>query len=196
MPQLIAVRLKKPVTTKQLNDIKPIIFLIPAIVLILVSVLYFYLLKKTTDRKAFNKFVFIMIILAFLLNFSWELIQIPLYKNPAYDIKHIAFCALASLADILMVLLLYFGLAVIFKNPFWIQRLKLHRMAIVVLFGGAGAVLSERRHLSLGSWEYDDSMPIIPFVNVGIAPVLQFMILPLLIYFLSLYFLKSMIKNT
>jgi hypothetical protein len=29
-------------------------------------------------------------------------------------------------------------------------------------------------------------MPLIPFVNVGLAPVLQFMILPLLIYFLSL----------
>ncbi len=132
-----------------------------------------------------------MIVFAFLLNFAWELIQIPLYKNPAYDTRHIAFCALASLADVLMVLLLYFGLAFIFKEPFWIQDLKSTRVLLLVSIGGVGAVLSEIRHLSLGSWGYDNSMPLIPVVNVGIAPVLQFMILPLLIYFLSYKCLKK-----
>ena len=126
-----------------MNDLKPIIFFVPVVVLILITALYFYLLNKTTDRKAFNKFIFTMIVLAFLLNYAWELIQIPLYKNPAYDFKHIAFCTLASLADVLMVLLLYFGLALIFKNPFWIQPLKLYRVVVLVLIGGAGAVLSE-----------------------------------------------------
>lgn len=174
-----------------MNDIKPIIFLIPVIVLILVSAIYFYLVKKTTDRKLFNKFIFTMVIFALLLNFAWELIQIPLYKNPAYDIKHIAFCALASLADVLMVLLLYFGLAFIFKDPFWIQDLKPKRVLLLVLIGGVGAVLSEMRHLSLGSWGYDDSMPVIPVVNAGISPVLQFMTLPLVIYFLSYERLKK-----
>ena len=72
-----------------MSDIKPIIFLVPVIVLILISALYFYLLKKT------------------------------------------------------------------------------------------------------GNWAYTDSMPIIPIVNVGISPILQFMILPLLIYLLSFYCLKN-----
>ena len=174
-----------------MNEIKLIIFLVPVIVLILVSVIYFYLLKKTIDKKVFNQFILTTIILTFLLNYAWELIQIPLYKNPAYDFSHIAFCALASFADALMVLLLYFGLALIFKNFFWIQHLELRRIAIVVLIGGAGAVLTEIRHLSLGSWAYDNSMPIVPFANVGIAPVLQFMILPLLIYYLSFLLLKK-----
>ena len=174
-----------------MKDLKPIIFLVPVVVLILISTLYFYLLKKTTDRKAYNKFIFIMITLSFLLNFAWELLQLPLYKNAAYNIDHIAFCALASLADVLMVLLLYFGLAFIFKDTFWIQYLKIKRVLLLVLIGGGGAVLSEIRHLSLGSWEYDKSMPLLPFVKVGIAPVLQFMILPLLIYFLSYKLLKK-----
>lgn len=173
-----------------MKDVKPIIFLVPVVVLILISTLYFYLLKKTTDRNAFNKFIFIMITLSFLLNFAWELFQIPLYKNPVYDFNHIEFCALASLADVLMVLLLYFGIALMFKNPFWIEPLKLQKISIVVLIGGVGAVLSEMWHLSLGSWAYNNSMPIIPFVSVGIAPVLQFMILPLLIYFMSFNCLK------
>ncbi len=178
-----------------MNGIKPVIFLIPLIALLIVCIFYFILLKKTVVKKTFNKFITITIVFAFLLNFAWELLQIPLYKTLVFDINHIAFCALASLADVLMVLFLYFGIAFIFKDPFWIQRLKLNRVLLLVLIGGAGAVVSEMRHLSLGSWGYDDSMPIIPFVNVGIAPVLQFMILPLLIYFLSFNLLKIMNKK-
>jgi hypothetical protein len=173
-----------------MNDIKPVIFLIPLIVLTIVCILYFILLKKSANKKTYKIFILIMIVFAFLLNLAWELLQIPLYKNPVYDIKHIAFCALASIADVLMVLLLYLSLALIFKDPFWIRHLKLKRVLLLVLIGGAGAVLSEMRHLSLGSWGYDDSMPLIPVVNVGISPVLQFMILPLLIYFLSFSCLK------
>lgn len=179
-----------------MNEIKPVIFLIPLIVLAIVCILYFILLKKAADKKTFKKFVFIMIVFAFLLNLTWELLQIPLYKNPVYDFKHVAFCALASIADVLMVLLLYFGFALIFKDHFWIQYFKLTPFLLLVLIGGAGAVLSEMRHVSLGSWSYDDSMPLIPVVNVGISPVLQFMILPVLVYFLSFYYLKFIKKNS
>ena len=174
-----------------MNNIKPVIFLFPVIALILTGILYFSLLKKATDKKAFNRLVFTVTVLSFLLNFIWELIQIPLYKNSSYDIVHIAFCALASLADAIMVLLLYFGFAFVFRNQFWIQHLKWQRIIIVILIGGIGAVLAEIRHLTLGNWAYAGSMPIIPIINVGISPVLQFMLLPLLTYLLSFYYLKS-----
>ena len=39
-----------------MNDIKPIIFLVPVIVLLLIIALYFLVVKKT-DRKVFNKFI-------------------------------------------------------------------------------------------------------------------------------------------
>ena len=107
----------------------------------------------------------------------------PLYKDALYDVRHIAFCALASIADALMVLLLYLAVALIFRNPLWIQHLKWQQIGIVILIGGTGAVLAEMRHLSLGSWAYADSMPIIPIVSVGISPFLQFMVLPLLVFF-------------
>lgn len=59
-----------------------------------------------------------VIVISFLLNLLWELLQLPLYKNANYDFNHIAFCALATVADVLMILLLYFGLALILKNIF------------------------------------------------------------------------------
>ena len=178
-----------------MNNLNPIIFLIPILALLLVGILYYFLLKKATDKEAFNKLVFIITIISFGLNFAWELIQVPLYVPSLYSLEHIAFCALASLADVTMVLLLYFGFALIFRNPLWIEYLNWKRIVIVILTGGIGAVLAEIRHLSLGTWAYSDLMPIIPIVNVGISPVLQFMILPLLIYFLSFYCLKIMRKN-
>ena len=125
------------------------------------------------------------------MNLIWELVQMPLYKDALYDVQHIAFCALASIADALMVLLLYLAVALIFRNPLWIRYLKWQQIGIVILIGGIGAVLAEMRHLSLGSWAYADSMPIIPIVSVGISPFLQFMVLPLLIYFLSFLLLKK-----
>lgn len=171
---------------------RPIIFLFPVIALVLAVMLYFSLFKKTTDKKVFNRYIFIITVLAYLLNFAWELIQIPLYKNASFNFAHITFCALASFADVIMVLLLYFGFAFIFRNLVWIQHSKWWRIVIVIITGAAGAMLAEIRHLSLGSWAYADSMPIIPIVNVGISPVLQFMILPLLVYLLSFYCLKIM----
>lgn len=126
-----------------------------------------------------------MILLAFLLNLIWELLQMPLYDNTSFKINHVAFCALGSVADAIMVLLIYLGLAVIFKNAFWIYPLKWHRILLLILIGGVGATLSEIRHLSLGNWAYSDMMPLLPFVNVGLSPVLQFMILPVFIYILS-----------
>ena len=155
-----------------MNNIKPIIFLIPVIALVLTCILYFYFSKKAATKNIFKRLVFTITIIAFLLNLIWELVQMPLYKGSSYSIEQIAFCALASVADALMVLLLYFGVALIFRNPLWIQHLKWQQIAIVILIGGAGAVLAEIRHLSSGNWAYADSMLIIPIVNVGISPVL------------------------
>lgn len=178
-----------------MNDLKPIIFLVPVTALLLASLLYFYLLKRAADKRTFNRFVLIVAVLAFLLNFAWELIQMPLYERSSFSMDHVVFCALGSVADAIMVLLLYFGLAFIFNNPLWIEHLKWQRIVLAILIGGTGAILGEIRHLSLGSWAYADSMPIIPVVNVGISPVLQFMTLPFLSYFFSFYYMESSIKN-
>ena len=172
-----------------MENLKPIIFLFPVIALVLILVLYMSLLKKATNGKVLNRFIVMITIVAFVLNFSWELMQMPLYDNSSFIINHITFCALGSGADAIMVLLIYFGLAVIFKNPLWIYPLKWQRVVLVILIGGIGAILSEIRHLSLGNWAYSDLMPLIPVLNVGLSPVLQFMILPTFIYIVSAKFL-------
>jgi len=99
-------------------------------------------------------------------------------------------CGVASIADALMVLLLYYAFAVIYKDPFWVQHFTPMRILLLVMTGATGAILTEMLHLSTGSWRYSQRMPIVPVVNAGVSPVLQFMILPILSYRISSYFTK------
>lgn len=168
-----------------MNTLKPLVFVVPVIALILVSLLYVFLRQKTTHKKSFTRFIVTTAILGFLLNLAWELLQMPLYNSTSFSINHVTFCALGSVADAIMVLLIYLGLALIFKQPLWVYPLLWQRILIVILIGGVGAVLSEMRHLSVGNWAYSGLMPLIPVVQVGLSPVLQFMTLPSIIYILS-----------
>ncbi len=179
-----------------MNNLKVSTFLVPVIALILVVVFFSYFSKKASNKLVFRQFIFLTTILAFLLNLAWELIQGPLYEGYTYDVQHITFCALASVADAIMVLLIYFGLALVLNNALWVQNLTLYRILLVMLMGGIGAVLAEIRHLSAGTWAYAESMPIIPFVEVGLSPVLQFIITPLSAYYLSCLVMKKSKKGT
>lgn len=173
-----------------MNKLQPVMLLMPVIALILVLIFYFTLLKKSTNKKAFTRFIFIMSTLAFVLNFVWELLHLPLYKNNVYDLQHISLCVLASIADAIMVMLIYFCFALIYKDAWWVKNMTFQRALMLIVTGGIGAVLAEMRHLSTGDWVYAASMPIIPFVHAGLSPVLQFAILPLLIYQISIVFHK------
>ena len=168
-----------------MNNLNPLIFLVPSIALALVVLMFIYLLKKVDDKVVFKRFVYTTLLLAFIINFTWEIIQSPLYNVAYYSVQHIAFCALASVADVIMVILIYFSFALIYKNPLWIKNLTALRIFILMLVGAIGAIVAEIRHLSAGNWAYNKSMPILPVVDVGLAPVLQFMLLPALIYYLS-----------
>ena len=174
-----------------MKTLQPIIFIIPAIALILAGVFYFILLKKVTDKAFFKQFVFISILVAFVLNFAWEIIQGPLYIGFTYSISHIAFCGLGSVADAILVLLIYFVFTIIYKDHLWVKHLNLERTLMLVLVGGIGAILGEMRHISQGNWAYAPSMPVLPFVNAGLSPVLQFMLLPVLIYTVTSLLLKK-----
>ena len=166
-------------------DLNPGMFVTPIIALTVVVSLYVFFLKKAADHSAFRRFVGWGAGLAFLLNFAWELGHYSFYTGFVYDLPHIAFLGLASLADTIMAGLLYFGFALVYKDGFWIQHLTVSRTIWLILAGGLGAAVSEMAHLSAGNWTYTDRMPLV--FGVGLTPLLQFSMLPLLIYRLSLY---------
>lgn len=150
--------------------------------------IYFY--KKQTNKKQYKRLIASVGAIAFLLNFMWEVAQGFLYKGYKYDWEHISFCALASVADVLMVFILLFGFGLIYRNVLWIARLNATKIWWLMLAGFLGAIVAEMAHTSRGSWAYTESMPLIPWVDVGLTPVLQFTILPLIIFMVSIRILK------
>ncbi len=166
------------------------IFVVPTVALTLAVLLYNHFSKKTTDRLSYRHFIFTIVITAFTLNLIWEVAQGPLYESYQYDWKHISMCALASVADAIWVLLIYFGFSIVYKDIYCVQHFTVARICVVMLSGSIGAIISEIGHTSMGNWMHDESMPLVPILEVGVSPVLQFMLLPTLIYLLSFYGLK------
>lgn len=173
-----------------MNNFNASMLIVPIVALLFVIILHLSVLKKTNDKSAYNKYLLTVSIVAFLLNLAWEFLQLPLYKGGSYSIEHIVFCTLATVADVIMTLLIYIGLACIYRDAFWVKRFTWQRMLVVILIGGIGAILAEMRHTTEGNWAYADSMPLIPVVNVGLSPLLQFLVLPTLIYYISKKFNK------
>lgn len=174
-----------------MTNLTPGMFVVPTIALTVTGVLYAYFAKKAPDRRAFKRFIGFALGLAFALNFSWELSHCLLYIGCGYDPLHVGFLALASLADAIMAALLYLGLALVYQDGLWVRQMTWVRAFWLVVIGGAGATLTEVVHLAAGSWIYTDRMPLIPGLGVGLSPVLQFAVLPLLIYSLSYYLTVS-----
>lgn len=173
-----------------MEKLSPGIFVVPIIALTLIITLYIYFLKKEIDKRNYQQFVVTTAILAFVLNLIWEEAHGLLYEGFQYDLGHIAFCALASVADMFMVLILLFAFGLIYKTVFWIVPVRFNRSLVLILVGGVGAILAEMWHTSRGDWSYADAMPLIPIVEVGLSPVLQFAILPLIVFVLSKKILK------
>jgi len=160
------------------------LFITPFITLGLVLFGYFYFKKKVQEIRTYHRYLVVVGGLSFILNWVWEVAHAPLYEGFIYDLEHISFCGLAAVADLLMVYVLLFGFALIYENILWITKLNGRRILWLMLTGGAGAILVEIRHLAAGNWSYSDNMPLIPWVDVGLSPVLQFTLLPILVFWL------------
>jgi len=167
------------------------IFIVPSVALTLVVLLYFHFAKRVGDRGNYRNYVLGIATVAFALNLIWELAQGPLYEGFEYNRQHITFCALASIADMLMVLVLFFGFGLIYSNVFWIKRLTTDKITVLVIVGTLGAIAAEKWHTAKGDWAYSDAMPILPWAEVGIVPVLQFALLPLVIFLICERFING-----
>ncbi len=174
-----------------MNNLSTSVLIMPLIALLLTVAGYIILIKKTTGKKTFNRLTATIIGISLLLNFAWEMLQMPLFKGMDLNLQDTLFCAVASVADTVMVMLLYYGFAIIYKEPFWAKQMSWQRISLLIVVGFAGAVLAELRHTSAGNWSYSNTMPLVPVLNVGVVPVLQFMVLPVVIYYITFYLFNS-----
>ena len=138
------------------------VFITPSAALLLMIILVVHLKKRAGNRRTFMQFFWSITICSFILHFVWEMLQMPLYNNMLLDWRSTFFCALASVADTILVLLIYYGFALLYKNNWWTIRPRPYRLIILIITGGVGAALGELRHINLGTWSYSAQMPMIP----------------------------------
>ena len=145
-------------------------------------------MKSSYNKKKIFITSSIIFILAYVFNLVWEYLHYPLY---ICDLSQI-FCAFyASFIDALIVLGIFFAGSFIFNELFWIEKLNKRKITILLVGSFVIAYIIELRALYEEKWAYAVSMPIIPFVDVGLSPILQMMILPLLIFIITKNILKK-----
>ena len=144
------------------------------------------LLRGWSASPEFNLAVF-----ALLLNFPWEVLQAPLFKGMA-TAPHSAVvgaCLQATFGDMAIMLLAHASVAVVTQRRFWILvPSRLEVSGFVAVGVGITAMiewLATRGHW-FQSWAYSPRMPVIPGIEVGLSPLLQWVIVPLV----SLWFVR------
>ena len=144
------------------------------IYLIGIVVVSFILILKTKD----SRLVFRIGLVGLFLNLIWELGQMKWYQGFSTFSDHIV-CVPAAFGDVLAVLSLYAVVAYVKHDWLWYKSIDRSSVTITVLLGGLLAIVMEERALMLGLWSYTSDMPLVPFFHVGLLPVLQMMLLPL-----------------
>ena len=118
------------------------------------------------------KFYGTLFSVAFGLNWIWEVFQTFAFDMSGVSVgQMLLFCTFASVLD-----------AIVTVAIFWV----LQKLTVVIgwkfyLFTAASgalcAVFFEQAAFMFNLWSYNERMPVLPFLGMGVLPVLQLMIL-------------------
>jgi hypothetical protein len=133
-----------------------------------------------TEAPEFN-----VVLFALLLNFAWEILQAPLYAGMA-DTPHALVtraCLQATFGDVAIMLLAHGAVAAIAHSRRWIVAPRGWQLALFVSIGVSITAAIEwlaTRGYWIAQWTYLATMPLVPGAGIGLAPLLQWVVLPLL----------------
>ena len=127
--------------------------------------------------------ILLLIIVSFLLHVIWESLHVSLYGGYEHLSPVLSVTVWATIGDVAYTLFVYLLIALIKKDFYWLQNIQVNDYVALTLMGFFIALFVEYKALFFERWFYLDAMPIIPFLNVGLSPVLQMtLLLPLTMY--------------
>lgn len=146
---------------------------------------------RTRLYAAFLQRVLAVFGIASVVNYPWEVGQIVFYEISGTLAEVARHCLIPSLGDGILVLLMYLSGLITFKRLDWIDRPNLRSYSLMLGAGLLVALAVEWLGVyGLGRWKYNELMPLIPFLNVGILPILQMLLLPAFIFYLVAHCFK------
>lgn len=124
-----------------------------------------------------GKQIIFLALVAFILHIILENAQAPLFQGYSSFARHIPTCFVGTLGDVAVTLFVYFIVALLKNNFSWIATLNKKDIVVLAVIGFFIAVGIEWRALLFDRWAYNDAMPIIPYLKVGLMPILQMIFL-------------------
>lgn len=115
-------------------------------------------------------------------NLVWEFAHMPLYTLwETGSVGEIIFAAVhCTGGDILIALSAVMLSLFLFGSGAWPGERRVPVVAGTVVFGLAYTIFSEWLNIEIReAWAYRDLMPVIPILDAGLSPVLQWIIVPL-----------------
>lgn len=124
-----------------------------------------------------------LFVISVLLNFPWEVAQMPLYVEEGGWLEFALHCVIPSLGDGLIVMLIFgVGWAVRGRSD-WTDQPGWAAYVLMLVTGFSVAVIVEWvGFYGLNRWGYTARMPLLPGLGIGVVPVLQMLILPPVIF--------------
>jgi hypothetical protein len=117
------------------------------------------------------------------LNFVWEMAQAPLYQPMGTFWHATVRCAMASLGDELIIILIALLGSLVSRSPDWWVRSQTRSYVAAAAGGLVIAIVVERWGLDTGRWTYGSRMPVLPGTDLGLSPLTQMTVLvPLTFY--------------
>lgn len=116
-------------------------------------------------------------------NLAWEAAHLPLYtiwQNGTPGEK--AFAVVHCTGGDLLIALASLALALVLaQQPAWPVRAHRRVAALTIGFGVAYTIYSEWLNIVIRkSWAYSDLMPMVPVIDTGLSPLLQWVVVPML----------------
>jgi len=132
--------------------------------------------NRITSLPEFNIYIF-----AFLLNFVWEMLQMPLFALPPADTPYwpvMTMCAAATVADGFIMLIAFWTASAFARSRYWFVAGERSHVLIFLITGLAITTAIELFATEMGVWAYSPLMPVL--FCVGMSPFLQWVIPPLI----------------
>ncbi len=125
-----------------------------------------------------------LLILSFPMHFTWEFLQAPLFRS-MQDVSHmdgLRICLQATLGDMVIALIAFWSASFLAGTRRWAAQPNRCSIAAWLSTGVAITLAIEFYSTEVTPrWAYGTSMPRLPLVGTGMAPVAQWLVVPILV---------------
>lgn len=122
-----------------------------------------------------------LVMLSFPLQLLWEIAQFPLYTvwhegEWSYILYGLVHC---TLGDLLILLGIFWIVSVLNRSRRWVFSPSLPNIVLFTTLGLGYTIYSEIVNTRIkGTWGYTELMPIVPVIEIGGMPFLQWLLIP------------------